>query len=67
MVVNLGNNAAQAHIHLGDRIAQNRSYRFNDQLNQVIYPRNADELRGPGLYVRLEPFHAHLFDISPAK
>jgi len=66
VVVNLANAASQARIQLGDRIAQGRRYRFNDQLNQAVYLREADELRGPGLYVRLEPFHAHLFEIAPA-
>jgi len=67
IVVNLVNAASQARIHLGDRIAPGRRYRFNDQLNQAVYLRDADELRGPGLYVRLEPFRAHLFEIAPAR
>lgn len=67
IVVNLANAASQARIHLGDRIAPERCYRFNDQLNQAVYLRDADELRGPGLYVRLDPFRAHLFDIGHAR
>jgi len=67
IVVNLENAASQARIHLGDRIAQGRRYRFNDQRNQAVYLRDADELRGPGLYVRLEAFRAHLFEIAPAR
>jgi Alpha amylase, catalytic domain len=66
VVVNLANEASQARIQLGDRISQGRRYRFNDQLNQAVYLRDGDELGGPGLYVRLEAFHAHLFEISPA-
>lgn len=66
VAVNLGNVASQAHLYLGERIVAGQNYRFNDQLNQVIYPRGGDELRGLGLYVRLEPFHAHLFDIAKA-
>ncbi|MGB9336853.1 MAG: alpha-amylase family glycosyl hydrolase [Candidatus Acidiferrales bacterium] len=67
IVVNLANAASQARIHLGDRIATGRRYRFNDQLNQAVYLRDAEELRGPGLYVRLEQFRAHLFEIAPAR
>ena len=67
IVVNLENAASQARIHLGDRIAQGRRYRFNDQRNQAVYLRDADELRGPGLYVRLDAFRAHLFEIAPAR
>jgi Alpha amylase, catalytic domain len=66
VVVNLGNEASQARIQVGDRIAPGRRYRFNDQLNQTVYLRDGDELRGAGLYVRLEAFHAHLFEIAPA-
>jgi glycosidase len=66
IVVNLAGEASQARIHLGERIVPGRRYRFNDQLNQAVYLREADELRGPGLYVRLEAFHAHLFEIAPA-
>ena len=67
IVVNLANAASQARIHPGDRIAAGRRYRFNDQLNQAVYLRDADELRGPGLYVRLDSFRAHLFEIAPAR
>jgi Alpha amylase, catalytic domain len=67
VVVNLANAVSQARIQLGDRIAQGRRYRFNDQLNQAVYLREGDELRGPGLYVRLEAFQAHLFEIAPAE
>jgi Alpha amylase, catalytic domain len=66
VVVNLADAVSQARIQLGDRIAQGRRYRFNDQLNQAVYLREGDELRGQGLYVRLEAFHAHLFEIAPA-
>ena len=53
-------------MHLGDRIRAGRGYRFNDQLNQAVYLRDGDELRAAGLYVRLEGFQAHLFEIAPA-
>jgi hypothetical protein len=66
IVVNLADAASQAHIHPGDRIAAGRQYRFNDQLNQAVYLRDGNELRSTGLYVRLEAFHAHLFEIAPA-
>src|ERR1700689_4916248 len=66
VIVNLANAVSQARIQLGDRIAAGRQYRFNDQLNQAVYLREGDELRGPGLYVRLEAFQAHLFEIAPA-
>jgi hypothetical protein len=66
IVVNFGAATAQGHIHLGDRIVAGRGYRFNDQLNQVVYLRDGNDLRSNGLYVRLEGFNAHLFEIGSA-
>ncbi len=66
IVVNFGEATAQGRLHLGDRIQAGRSYRFNDQLNQAVYLRDGDELRAAGLYVRLDGFQAHLFEIAPA-
>ncbi len=66
VVVNLSGNSAQARIRLGDRIAAGRQYVFADALNNNRYVRDADEIRNLGLYVRLEPFEADIFDITPA-
>ena len=66
VVVNLSGGAAQARIRLGDRIAAGRQYVFADVINSNRYVRDADEIRNFGLYVRLEPFEADIFDITLA-
>jgi hypothetical protein len=66
VVVNLSGGSAQARIRLGDRIATGRQYVFSDVLNNNRYVRDADEIRNLGLYVRLEPFEADIFDITLA-
>ncbi|MFZ0967251.1 MAG: hypothetical protein WAN13_03160, partial [Candidatus Acidiferrales bacterium] len=66
VVVNLSGSSAQARIRLGDRIAAERQYVFADALNNNRYVRDADEILKLGLYVRLEPFEADIFDITPA-
>jgi hypothetical protein len=66
VVVNFSGGTAQARIRLGDRIAAGRQYVFADVLNNNRYVRDADEIRNLGLYVRLEPFEADIFDITLA-
>ena len=66
IVVNLTGNVSQGRVHLGDRVAPARGYVFHDELNGVRYPRCDEELRHRGLFVRLEGFRAHLFDVTPA-
>ncbi len=66
IVVNLSDSAAQGRIRLGERIASGRPYMLADILNGRRYVRGAGELLDPGLYVRLEPFEADIFDITPA-
>ena len=65
IVTNLSGSPAQGRIPLGDRVAPSRQYIFDDQLNGVQYQRDGNELHGPGLFVRRDPFAAHLFDIKP--
>lgn len=64
IVVNLSGGRAQGRIPLADRVSASASYMFYDELNEVRYPRAGQELQNPGLYVRLEAFRAHLFDVS---
>ncbi len=64
--INLAGFASQGRVHFGDRPLAAKEYVFYDELNDVRYVRAADELRGPGLFVRREGFDAHLFNVSPA-
>jgi Alpha amylase, catalytic domain len=63
IVANLSADVAQGHISLGDRVSSSSEYVFNDELNDARYPRPGQELQNPGLFVRLDGFRAHLFDI----
>ncbi|MGH9688481.1 MAG: alpha-amylase family glycosyl hydrolase [Candidatus Acidiferrales bacterium] len=66
VVVNLAGCASQGRIHFS-RPLSSPEYVFNDELHDIRYVRNADELRSSGLFVRRDGFGAHLFDVSPVK
>jgi len=66
IVVNLSANPSQGRVHLGDRVSPTAEYTFDDQLNDVRYPRHGEELHNIGLFVRRDGFQAHLFDITSA-
>jgi hypothetical protein len=66
VVVNVAGAASQGRVKLGDRASGSIEYDFYDQLNDVHYARNGEELRSIGLFVRRDAFGAHLFDITPA-
>jgi hypothetical protein len=62
--VNLAAGASQGRVQLGDRVSQAQQYIFYDELNEVRYDRTGDELHNVGLFVRLEGFQAHIFNIT---
>ena len=64
IVVNLSGGAAQGLIRWRDRVSSTKEYVFYDQLNEVRYPRHGQELNDTGLFVRLDAFQAHLFDVT---
>jgi hypothetical protein len=64
IAVNLRGTPSQGRVQLGESIASGSDYIFHDELHDVRYPRNGAELRERGLFVRLEGFQAHLFDVS---
>ena len=66
IAVNLAAGASQGRVRLGDRVSSALQYIFYDELNEVRYDRTGDELHGVGLFVRLEGFQAHIFNITPA-
>jgi hypothetical protein len=66
IAVNLAAYASQGRVHLADRVSPTQNYIFNDELNNVRYDRNGAELHNIGLFIRRDPFQAHLFDITPA-
>jgi hypothetical protein len=40
-------------------------YVLYDELHDVRYARKAEELRQPGLFIGLDGFQTHLFDVTP--
>jgi glycosidase len=64
VVVNLASVVSQGRVRLGQRVAADKTYRLADQMNQAVYLRESNEIRSSGLYVRLDPFHAHIFDMA---
>jgi hypothetical protein len=66
IAVNLAAYTSQGRVHLADRVSPAQNYIFNDELNNVRYDRNGQELHDLGLFVRRDAFQAHLFDITPA-
>jgi len=66
IAVNLAAYTSQGRVPLAGRVSPTQNYIFNDELNNVRYSRSGQELHNIGLFIRRDPFQAHLFDISPA-
>lgn len=66
IAVNLAGSASQGRIRFGNRPLPAKQYVFYDELNDVRYLRDADELRRIGLFVLRGAFDAHLFQVTPA-
>ncbi|MGH9709390.1 MAG: hypothetical protein ACRD37_02445, partial [Candidatus Acidiferrales bacterium] len=65
VIVNLSGTSSQGRVRFSTGISASQQYTFLDQLHDVPYPRVGDEIVHSGLYVRLDPYRAHLFDITP--
>ena len=65
VVINLGSGVSQAHLPLNGELDLARDFNFLDQLNDANYERRGEDLARLGLYVRLDPHRAHLFDVRP--
>jgi hypothetical protein len=64
VVVNLGDTPASGHVSLPWDALRGRSWRLADVSSAEVYERSGDDLRD-GLYVALDPWAWHLFDLSP--
>ncbi|MGH9773554.1 MAG: alpha-amylase family glycosyl hydrolase [Candidatus Acidiferrales bacterium] len=64
IVANVAGGTAQGRVRLEGQISAAREFVFLDELHDARYPRKGEELAREGLYVRLDSFSAHLFDIS---
>ena len=64
IAVNLRETPAQGWVRFDASMLSAADYIFYDELHDVRYPRKGGELREKGLFVRLEGFQAHLFDVT---
>jgi len=64
VVVNLGERPANGHVTLPWEELRARRWRLDDASDGRQYERSGDDLRD-GLYVALDPWHWHLFDLTP--
>jgi hypothetical protein len=65
VAVNLSGQAAQGRIALPWDALRGGQWRLTDVLTNRIFHRDGDELAGPGLYVDLPPWGAHVFELEP--
>jgi hypothetical protein len=66
VVVNLGNGSASGRIYFSDDMLAANSLRFDDLLNERSYERQTSDLKHWGLFIKLEAFAAHIFDVKSA-
>jgi len=64
VAVNLGDERAEGHVSLPWDDLRGRTWRLADAGSGESYERSGDDLRD-GLYVALEPWGWHLFDLQP--
>lgn len=65
IAVNLGAGAAAGNVMPGFTIDRSRRYAMHDQLNNLTFEWQGSDLLRSGLYVRLDPYRCHVFDVSP--
>ena len=63
VVANAGGRVAQGHVSLGGDVPDAAACDFEDRLTDTRYRWTRDLLVSPGLYVRLEPGRAHVFNV----
>jgi Alpha amylase, catalytic domain len=64
IAVNLSGNPSQGRVRWPENIFPAEHYTLYDELNEVAYARDGQELRSIGLFVRRDAFQAHLFSIA---
>jgi hypothetical protein len=65
-VVNYASNVAQGRLNVTIPAASATSITLRDELNDILYVRDASELNNQGLYVELGPWGAHILNVGPA-
>ena len=65
VVVNLGDQTAQGRVPLAGEVDAAKQYSLADELNGPTYVRDGREITSQGLFVRLEPYGAHVLALEP--
>ena len=65
IVINITGGHSEAHLPLRFFGIAGREWQLSDRLSSERYRRNGDDMAGTGLFVRLKPYQAQLFDIVP--
>jgi glycosidase len=66
VIVNLGSGLSTGRIYFSDDLLSSNAIRFDDLLNDHSYERQASDLRNWGLFIKLNGFGAHIFDVKLA-
>jgi hypothetical protein len=66
IIINFKQDAAQARVQVPWDALRGKQWRLNDLLSGQTYDRSGDEMRDAGLYVDLEPWQCHLFQLRAA-
>jgi hypothetical protein len=66
IVVNLSDVTSQGRVHLNGNIDPARDYNLTDAIGDPRYLRHGAEIQEIGLFVRLDSYRAHIFDVAPA-
>ncbi|MBD3195644.1 MAG: alpha-amylase [Candidatus Lokiarchaeota archaeon] len=63
IVVNFGDTDIKGHVSIPNIDFQDYSWKFKDVLTDKIFEYNGEDLKSNGLYVELNPWRGHLFQI----
>ena len=64
IVIHFGDDSAQALVHVPWDELRGKTWRLDDALSDAVYDRDGNEMRDAGLYVDLEPWVCHVFQVT---
>jgi len=67
IVVNLSDYTSQAQVQVPWADVPGGHWKLADLLSGAVFERDGNQMRSPGLYVELEPWHYHFLRCSPVK
>ena len=64
VVANLSNGTATGRIYFSEELLSGTALKFDDLLNNQSYERQTSDLKHWGLFIKLDAFGAHIFDVK---